>query len=70
MSWLGIKVDVWEYERGWGRRLDFTRYFEIDKMLDAIAYTKEFNSGNTSRTAPDWYMQANDPVVVDRANKP
>ena len=70
MSWLGIKVDVWEFERGWGRRLDYTKYFDITEMLDALAHEKFVNDQNTSPTAPDWYMQANDPVVVTLPNKP
>lgn len=49
-------VDIMEYERGWGSRLDETKSF--DSKTEAEAYIKEFNSKNTETVVPDWYMVA------------
>lgn len=51
-----VRVRVWEYERGWGSRLDDTLYF--DTKEEAEAYCKDFNKDNTAAVAPDWYMVA------------
>lgn len=50
------KVLLWEYERGWGSRLDDTLYFNTKE--EALAYAAKFNAKNTAATAPDWYMVA------------
>lgn len=51
-----VKVAIIESERGWGRKIDEIKTFPtLDK---AQAFIKEYNSYNTSTTAPDWYMQA------------
>lgn len=47
------RVDLIEYERGWGSKLDETLYF--DNEAEA---RKDFNSKNTDLLAPDWYMIA------------
>lgn len=60
---LQYKVQTWEFERGWGSRPDFAEYF--DEKEDAMKWKNEFNSKNTEDVAPDWYMIAYDPVVVD-----
>ena len=53
---VAFRVAVIESERGWGRKVDdFMVCLTVD---DAKAFTNEFNSKNTSQTAPDWYMQA------------
>ena len=52
-------VEVWEYERGWGNRFDFSK--EFDEYEDARNWQIEFNSKNDEDTVPDWYMMANDP---------
>lgn len=49
-------VDVWEYEAGWGSKVDFMRGFDTKEEGDA--YVKEFNSKNTAKEVPDWYMVA------------
>ena len=53
---VGYRVDLIEYERGWGSKLEETRYF--DNEAEARAYVKHFNSKNTETTVPDWYMTA------------
>ena len=61
------RVQVWEYERGWGSRPDF--HEDFDDKEDAIKWRDEFNSKNTEAVVPDWYMVAKDPVLVDRNAK-
>ena len=51
-----IIVDIWEYERGWGSRIDETKEFQT--MEAAEDFIKEFNAENTELTVPDWYMVA------------
>lgn len=50
------RVDIVEYERGWGSKIDETKYF--DNAPEAKAYVAEYNSENPPGPAPDWYMQA------------
>lgn len=49
-------VCIYEYERGWGSRLDGSRLFATKP--EALAYVDEFNSKNTDTVVPDWYMVA------------
>ena len=49
-------VDVYEYERGWGSKVDFTK--EFTSLKRAENYVKKFNADNTSLVVPDWYMVA------------
>ncbi len=51
-----VQVAIIESERGWGRKIDEIKTF--DTREKALAFIKEYNSYNTSPTAPDWYMQA------------
>ena len=51
-----VRVAIIESERGWGRKIDEVK--EFDTLIQAQAFIKEYNSYNTSPTAPDWYMQA------------
>jgi len=57
------RVEVWEHERGWGAKCDFTEDFDSYKR--ALDYRDKFNSRNTAKNAPDWYMIAHDPYLVD-----
>ena len=51
------RVDIIESERGWGSKVDETKYFESE--AEAKEFCKEYNSTNPPGPAPDWYMQAN-----------
>ena len=51
------KVEVMEYERGWGSRCDEIKYFDSEES--AKAFCADFNKENTATTVPDWYMVAN-----------
>ena len=53
---VGYRVDLIEYERGWGSKIDETLYF--DNEAEAREYVREFNSKNTATEVPDWYMIA------------
>lgn len=50
------RVDIIESERGWGQKVDETKYF--DNEAEALAFCKRYNSANPPGPAPDWYMQA------------
>lgn len=62
---MNAKYRVWytEYEAGWGSRPD--GYRDFDTFEEAETHQKEFNSRNTAKTAPSWYMIAEDPILVD-----
>jgi hypothetical protein len=53
---VGYRVDLIEYERGWGSKVDETIYF--DNETEAREYVKNFNAKNTEKVVPDWYMIA------------
>jgi hypothetical protein len=53
---VGYRVDLIEYERGWGSKIDETLYF--DNEAEAREYCKNFNARNTAKEVPDWYMIA------------
>ena len=50
------RVDIIESERGWGRKIDETKYF--DDETEAKEFCVKYNSKNPPGPAPDWYMQA------------
>lgn len=50
------RVDIMEFERGWGSRVDEILYF--DNEAEALRYVTTFNAVNTVPTAPDWHMVA------------
>ena len=51
-----FRVDIIESERGWGSKVDETKYF--DNEIEAKAFVDKYNAQNTADTAPDWYMYA------------
>lgn len=51
-----FKISIWEYERGWGSRLDDVK--EFDTAEEADAFIINFNSKNNEEEIPDWYMVA------------
>ena len=53
---VGYRVDLIEYERGWGSKIDETLYFDNEE--EAREYVKKFNARNTATSVPDWYMVA------------
>ena len=67
-----FRVDVWEHERGWGSRIDFSKDFNSDDfdgnadkaLLAANTFVKEFNEVNNLPEVPDWYMTAHAPILI------
>lgn len=51
------EVCIWEYERGWGSRVDERLYFDTEP--EARKYATDYNNRyNTEKEVPDWYMTA------------
>lgn len=48
-----VKVEIVEYESGWGQRIEDEEYFP--SIEDAAAFIEKYNSKNTSKTVPDTY---------------
>jgi hypothetical protein len=53
---IAHRVDLVEYERGWGSKVDEVIYF--DNKAEAVKYCEDFNARNTAKEVPDWYMIA------------
>jgi hypothetical protein len=53
---IAYRVDIVEHERGWGSKIDETLYFDNEDQ--ARFYAETFNTRNTEKTVPDWYMVA------------
>jgi hypothetical protein len=53
---MKTKVVIIESERGWGSKVDEIK--EFDTREEAKDFVEEFNSHNTEKTTPDWYMVA------------
>ena len=63
---VAYRVHYTEYERGWGSRPDGHKDFEgSDALTEAKKHADEFNAQNTAPSAPDWYMTASEPQLVD-----
>ena len=62
------RVSMWESERGWGTKhwddVDFDTYDE------ALAFMSAENAKNNSSVAPDWYVYADAPKLVDADREP
>ena len=56
------KVNIIESERGWGQRIDDTKFF--DDYDEAVDWVKDYNKDNNQTIVPDWYMYATDPIPV------
>jgi hypothetical protein len=53
---MKYQVAIWEYERGWGSKIDEIKDFDTKEEADTFII--KFNSKNTEHSAPDWYMVA------------
>lgn len=51
-----FKVAFWEFERGWGSKIDSYEEFDTEEL--ANARIQEFNADNNLDEVPDWYMTA------------
>ena len=50
------KVNLTEYDKGWGSKVFDTLYFK--KEENALSYIKEYNYKNDLSTTPDYYTKA------------
>jgi hypothetical protein len=51
-------------ERGWGQRLEGTKFFEEDQHQKALDYVKNYNKDNNLAVTPDYYWYASSPTKV------
>lgn len=49
-------VDLIESERGWGQKIEETKYFYTEE--EARRFERDFNAQNDEDYAPDWYIFA------------
>jgi hypothetical protein len=65
---VGVKVALIESERGWGKKID--DYMVCLSISEAELFIKEYNSKNTEKVVPDWYMYADSSVLpIDLTTK-
>ena len=53
---IAYRVDIMEYDRFMGKKLDAEIYF--DNEAEAREHVRKFNAYNTAESVPDWYMVA------------
>ena len=65
MAKYRYRVDIIESERGWGQKIEDTKFF--DDETKANEFVKGYNKDNNLPYVPDWYMYAKEPkkVMVD-----
>lgn len=56
-------VIIYEFECGWGSRIDDVTYF--DTATEAKAFVDSFNASNDKPYVPAWYMVAEYNGVVE-----
>jgi hypothetical protein len=56
------RVNIIESERGWGQKIDDTKFFDDEES--ANTFVTKFNKDNNLSYTPDWYMVAETPVKV------
>jgi len=61
------RVDIIESERGWGSKVDESKYFETED--EGKTFVKEYNEKynpplKRGESVPDWYMYADGPSLI------
>jgi hypothetical protein len=56
------RVDIIETERGWGSKVDESKYFKSLKR--ANTFVAKYNAKNNEPVVPVWYMYATSPMKV------
>lgn len=52
-----FRVNIVEYERGWGSKVDETKHFDNEE--EARQFVKDYNKEHNNKSyVPDWYMVA------------
>ena len=59
---MPYEVEVWERDIMQAPKILETRRF--DTIQDALKFQEEINSKNTAKSAPNYYVQAEDPKEV------
>ena len=59
---MPYEVEVWERDIMQAPEILETRTF--DNLQDALTFQKEINSKNTAKSAPNYYVQADDPKEI------
>lgn len=54
MEYLAYKIPVYEYELGWGNKID--DYMVCLSYDECIIFKHNFNNQNNLDITPDWYM--------------
>ncbi len=68
MNNLAVKIAVWEFEKGWGSKIDDWKVCLTTE--DANKFKEEFNAKNNLSQTPDWYMVIKgDPEPITLDNK-
>ena len=62
------RVDIIEYERGWGQKIDEQKFFQTKEL--ALNFIKEYNARNNETEVPDWYMVARGPYEITYDTEP
>lgn len=62
------RVTLWESERGWGRKP--FQDLDCETLAEAEAKVTEVNGANTTPQAPDYYIFAHAPELVDADRNP
>jgi len=58
------KIEIVEYERGWGSKVDESVYFDTEQ--EAIKFRRDYNDkyNPPMDRAPEWYMIAMGPYKI------
>lgn len=57
-----FRVDIIESEKGWGQKIEETKYFET--LEEAQSFVEKFNKNLPKDKVPDYYVIAKDPVKI------
>ena len=53
---MKVKVEIIEYELGWGQKVDSTKTFPNREK--AVEFCEKYNAQNNKPVTPEWYMAA------------
>lgn len=53
---MKTEVEIREFTRGWGNKIDEIR--EFNSIKEAEDFVQTFNSKNDLKYVPDWYLRA------------
>ena len=62
------RVSVFEYEAGYGKRVDFTK--EFNTLESALLYKSQYNKSNKKSNTTGHYMYCDEPESFDDFDEP